>query len=92
MRYFILALMLILSSCAITHKIDIKTIHKDTYVSCHSNLDKHSLNYLKSMRHDYPSDIFPQLTISNITDIDYKPWSINFMEWTQYVCTEKELP
>lgn len=94
MRFLLIGLMVTLTACASVahHAIDVTTIHDDTLVTCHSKVEKKDLVYIGSMRHDFQSKVFPQLTLSNIIDIDDKPWTINSMEMTQFACTEKQLP
>lgn len=95
MKAFLLAATLFLAACASqppVPTIDLAAVHGDTYVTCHSNLEKVDVNYLKSTRHDYPSPTFPSLIISNLTDVHGKVWTINSQEWTVFSCNEKELP
>lgn len=93
MRFVILFLFIIICIAACgSQPVDLSGFHNDTYISCTSKLDHSELDYLKSHRHDFQSDLMPSVTVSNVTDIHNKPWTINSFEWTQYSCTEKILP
>lgn len=92
MKTLFVGILITLAACApVKHKIDVQSIHNDTLVSCHNKLENHDLVYLKSMRHDETSNIFPTVILSNIIDIDKVSWTINSMEWPTYICTEKQI-
>jgi hypothetical protein len=94
MKKIILLVSLIglLSACTTVQAVDLTKIHNDTYVICKSKLDGSELDYLKSQRVDIKSAIFPDFTVSNVTDINGNHVTVNQTEWLNYVCTQKVLP
>lgn len=95
-KFLILTAVLLVTACQAQEvrpqQIDLSKYHNDTYVTCASKLDHSELDYLKSQRVDAQSSLFNGFTVSNVTDVNGKHWSVNQTEWTNYVCSEKALP
>ena len=89
--------MLVMASCSAAvlpapPVVDLTQVHNDTVITCQSNLEHYTLEYLKSQRTDEKSKIFADFTISNVIDVEGKHWVINQTEWQDYTCVSKFLP
>jgi hypothetical protein len=93
-RLLLLPFFLTILACSAqaVHQVDVSVYHGQTYVTCTNKLDSSHLNYLESQKADYKSSIIETVTISNITDVEGKRWSVNQNEWTNFVCTKQLIP
>lgn len=65
----------------------------DVLVKCAYKYDsKWNVEFLKRNKEEYHPPQFPELTVYRITDTHGVNWAINQYEWTDYTCTETNIP